>query len=346
THLAKVPSHYVRKQTVATGERFVTPELAELERRVLTAEDTLASREAELFRAEVAEVAQRAHQIAAAGAALAVLDACGSLAAIAARRGYCRPTVHDGPGPDITAGRHPGVEAMLPAGSFVPNDVRLDPAAEQLVLITGPNMAGKSTYMRQVAQIVLLAQIGGFVPARAAQIGVCDRLFTRVGVADNLSRGDSTFMVEMRETAAILGRATRRSLVVLDEVGRGTSTFDGVSIAWAVAEFLHDAIGARTLFATHYHELVALAESRPRIVNVSVAVREHAGEIVFLRRVVPGGANKSYGIDVARLAGLPAQVIARSREIMRQLEGGSLDGRSTQLSLISRPAAAPESALV
>ncbi|HEY0481544.1 MAG TPA: DNA mismatch repair protein MutS [Kofleriaceae bacterium] len=340
THLPKVPAYYIRKQTIATGERFVTPELAELERRVLTAEDTLATREAELFRAEVAAVAARARDVAAAGAALAVLDACGSLAAVAARRGYCRPVVDDGLVLDITDGRHPVIEAMLPAGTFVPNDARLDPAAEQLVLITGPNMAGKSTYMRQVAQIVLLAQIGGFVPARAAQVGVCDRVFTRVGAADNLSRGDSTFMVEMRETASILAKATRRSLVVLDEVGRGTSTFDGVSIAWAVAEFLHDAIGARTLFATHYHELVALADSRPRVRNISVAVREHKGEIVFLRRVVAGGANKSYGIDVARLAGLPRSVISRGRQIMSQLEGGSQLGSSPQLSLLS---AAPPS---
>ena len=346
THLTKVPSHYIRKQTIATGERFVTPELAELERRVLTAEDTLAAREAELFRAEVIAVARQAREVAAAGAALAVLDACGSLAAVAARRGYCRPLVDDGMVLDIADGRHPVVEAMLPSGSFVPNDARLDPAAEQLVLITGPNMAGKSTYMRQVAQIVLLAQIGGFVPAKAAQIGVCDRVFTRVGAADNLSRGDSTFMVEMRETAAILSRATRRSLVVLDEVGRGTSTFDGVSIAWAVAEFLHDAIGARTLFATHYHELVALADSRPHVRNVSVAVREHKGEIVFLRRVVPGGASKSYGIDVARLAGLPRSVIARARQIMGQLESGSQAlglGSSRQLSLL--PSAPPSPAL-
>ena len=204
---------------------------------------------------------------------------------------------------------------------------------EQLLLITGPNMAGKSTYMRQVAQITLLAQIGSFVPARAATIGVCDRVFTRVGAADNLSRGDSTFMVEMRETASILAKATKRSLVVLDEVGRGTSTFDGVSIAWAVGEHLHDAIGARTLFATHYHELVALADSRPRVRNVSVAVREHKNEIVFLRRVVPGGANKSYGIDVARLAGLPRQTVARAREIMAKLEGGNLLGSTPQLSL-------------
>jgi DNA mismatch repair protein MutS len=230
---------------------------------------------------------------------------------------------------------------MLPAGSFVANDCRLDPDAEQLVLITGPNMAGKSTYMRQVAQIVLLAQIGAFVPAKSATIGLCDRVFTRVGAADNLSRGDSTFMVEMRETSAILAKATRRSLVVLDEVGRGTSTFDGVSIAWAVAEHLHDAIGARTLFATHYHELVALADSKRRVRNVSVAVREHKGEIVFLRRVVPGGANKSYGIDVARLAGLPKGVVARARHIMSQLEGGSQLGSTPQLSLMATATPSP-----
>jgi DNA mismatch repair protein MutS len=343
SNLAKVPAHYVRKQTIANGERYVTPELAELERKVVTAEDTLAAREAELFRGEVCAVAERAAQVSAAGAALAVLDVCASLAEVAARRGYCRPVVDDSVVLEIVDGRHPVIEAMLPDASFVPNDCKLDPAAEQLVLITGPNMAGKSTYMRSVAQIALLAQIGSFVPAKAATIGVCDRVFTRVGAADNLSRGDSTFMVEMRETAAILAHATRRSLVILDEVGRGTSTFDGVSIAWAVAEHLHDQIGARTLFATHYHELVALADSRPRVRNVSVAVREHKGEIVFLRRVVPGGANKSYGIDVARLAGLPGKVINRAREIMNRLEGGAQLGTTTQLSLLS---AAPPSPVV
>ena len=341
THLAKVPAHFVRKQTVATGERYVTPELADLERKVLTAEDTLAAREAELFRAEVTAVAAVAAKISAAGAALAVCDVCGSLAEVASRRGFCRPGVDDGFTIDITDGRHPVIEALLPAGGFVPNDCRLDPDGEQLVLITGPNMAGKSTYMRQVAHIALLAQIGSFVPAKAATIGICDRVFTRVGAADNLSRGDSTFMVEMRETASILAKATRRSLVVLDEVGRGTSTYDGVSIAWAVAEHLHDAIGARTLFATHYHELVALADSHPRVRNVSVAVREHKGEIVFLRRVVAGGANKSYGIDVARLAGLPKQVIARSREIMSRLEGSAQLGSSAQLSLLPQAAPSP-----
>jgi len=334
SHLQKVPARYIRKQTVATGERYVTPELAELEKKVLTAEETLVAREAELFRVEVQAVAQVAREISAAGAALAVLDACSSLACVAAHRNYVRPTVDDGFALDIVDGRHPVIERMLPPSTFVPNDCKLDTNAEQLVLITGPNMAGKSTYMRQVAQIVLLAQMGSFVPAKSASIGLCDRVFTRVGAADNLSRGDSTFMVEMRETAAILAKATERSLVILDEVGRGTSTFDGVSIAWAVAEYLHDKIRARTLFATHYHELVALADSRPNVRNVSVAVREHKGEIVFLRRVVAGGANKSYGIDVARLAGLPTKVVARSRQIMSQLEGGSQLGSSAQLSLL------------
>ena len=343
SHLAKVPAHYARKQTIANGERFVTPELAELEKKVVAAEETLAVREAELFRTEVQAVAAIAAAISAAGAALAVADACGSLAEVAARRSYCRPTVDDSAVLEITDGRHPVIEAMLADGAFVPNDCRLDPDAEQLVLITGPNMAGKSTYMRQVAQIALLAQIGSFVPAKAATVGVCDRVFTRVGAADNLSRGDSTFMVEMRETATILAKATRRSLIVLDEVGRGTSTFDGVSIAWAVAEHLHDAIGARTLFATHYHELVALADSRARVRNVSVAVREHKQEIVFLRRVVPGGANKSYGIDVARLAGLPKPVIGRARDIMQKLESGQETrlGSSAQLSLLPQAAPSP-----
>jgi len=245
---------------------------------------------------------------------------------------------------DIVDGRHPVVEAMVAAGTFVPNDAHLDADREQIVLVTGPNMAGKSTFMRQVAHIVLLAQMGSFVPAKSARIGVCDRLFTRVGAADNLARGDSTFMVEMRETAAILAGATRRSLVVLDEVGRGTSTFDGVSIAWAVAEFLHDAIGARTLFATHYHELTALAETRPRVRNVSAQVREHKGEVVFLRRIAAGGASRSYGIDVARLAGLPRSVISRARQILGKLEvGASLGGTaSAQLSLLpTGPAAVP-----
>ncbi|HVV84903.1 MAG TPA: DNA mismatch repair protein MutS, partial [Kofleriaceae bacterium] len=339
SQLTKVPSDYQRKQTVATGERYVTPELAELEAKVLGAEETLAVREAELFKGLVGEVAAVAPAVIAAGAAIATVDVLLALATVANRRGFCRPIVDDGAVLDIADGRHPVVEAVVPAGTFVPNDARLDCDREQILLVTGPNMAGKSTYLRQVAQIVLLAQMGSFVPAARATIGVCDRVFTRVGAADNLARGDSTFMVEMRETAAILGQATRRSLVILDEVGRGTSTFDGVSIAWAVVEYLHDAIGARTLFATHYHELTALAESRARLRNVAAQVREHKGEVVFLRRIAPGGASRSYGIDVARLAGLPRSVIARARQILGRLETGNSLGGSAQLSLL--PLAAP-----
>ncbi|MCE9580626.1 MAG: DNA mismatch repair protein MutS [Deltaproteobacteria bacterium] len=341
SHLARVPADYIRKQTVATGERYVTPELAELESKILTAQETLIARETELFRGLVGEVAALAAALGQAGAALAVLDVVTGLAEVAQRQGYVRPTVDDGLLIDLEDSRHPVIEAANPAGSFVPNDCRLDPAREQLVLITGPNMAGKSTYMRQVAHAALMAQLGSFVAAKRAHIGVCDRVFTRVGAADDLSRGESTFMVEMRESAAILAGATRRSLVVLDEVGRGTSTFDGVSIAWAVAEYLHDAIGARTLFATHYHELCALAETRPRVKNVSVAVREHQGEVVFLRRVIAGAASRSYGIDVARLAGLPRTVIARARQILAQLEGGAHLGASPQLSLMPLIAPAP-----
>jgi DNA mismatch repair protein MutS len=333
SHLAKVPARYVRKQTVATGERFVTPALAELERKVVTAEDTLSRREAELFRDLMTHVATQAIDLAEAAAALSVLDVCAALAEVAVMRNYVRPVVDDSDVIDIVDGRHPVVESLLTSGTFVPNDCQLSASREQLMLITGPNMAGKSTYMRQVAQIALLAQMGGYVPAKSCRLGICDRLFTRVGASDNLSRGDSTFMVEMRETSHILAKATRRSLIILDEVGRGTSTYDGVSLAWAITEFVHDAIGARTLFATHYHELVALAQSRPRIKNVSAAIRESKGDVVFLRRIIPGGASKSYGIDVARLAGVPRAVIARARQLLAQLEGGAAIGHHAQLSL-------------
>jgi len=321
SQLGRVPDDYLRKQTVAGAERYVTRELAELEAKVLAAQDTLAAREAELHRALTAEVAALYPPLLTAGAAIATIDVCLTLAEVAERRGWTRPIVDDSAIVAIKDGRHPVIEALVPAGTFVPNDARLDADREQVVLVTGPNMAGKSTFMRQVAHIVILAQLGSFVPASAATIGVCDRVFTRVGATDNLARGDSTFMVEMRETAAILAHATRRSLVILDEVGRGTSTFDGVSIAWAVAEYLHDAIGARTLFATHYHELTAMADDRPRVHNVSALVREQDGEVAFLRRIVPGAASKSYGIDVARLAGLPRSVIARARAILARLEG-------------------------
>jgi DNA mismatch repair protein MutS len=329
SHMAKVPADYVRKQTVATGERFVTEELAELERKVLQAEQTLGQREAQLVADLVEAVVAEARALTAVARRLAVLDACASLAEVAQRRGYVRPIVDDSCAVDIRDGRHPVIEALVGDGKFVPNDCHLDTGDRQIALITGPNMAGKSTYMRQVAHIVLLAQMGSFVPASSARIGLVDRIFTRVGAADNLSRGDSTFMVEMREAAAILAGATPRSLVVLDEIGRGTSTFDGLSIAWAITEHLHDVVGARTLFATHYHELTRLAAHKPRVHNASMLVSEQAGEIVFLRRVVAGGASKSYGIDVARLAGLPPAVIARAREILAELERDSGGERPT-----------------
>ncbi len=333
--IESVPAHYVRKQTVASAERYVTSELAELETKILEAQDALVAREQELFAELCSRAVESIEQILEAGQIVANVDALASLADVAHDFGYVRPTVNDSESLAIVDGRHPVVERMVGAGEFVPNSCHMDTSDAQLVLITGPNMAGKSTYMRQIAHTVLMAQMGSFVPASQATIGLVDRVFTRVGAADNLARGESTFMVEMRETAAILSGATRRSLVVLDEVGRGTSTFDGVSIAWSVSEYLHDAIGARTLFATHYHELTRLAETRPRVKNLSVAVREVAGKIVFLRQVVEGGASRSYGIDVARLAGLPRSVISRSRQILAELERGQLHGESSQLTLFS-----------
>ena len=333
SHLERVPEHYVRKQTIATAERYVTEELAELESRIISAQDELITREARLFAELLDRVAEDCQCLIEVGRHIAGIDCAAGLAELAEERGYVRPEVAEDECLDIRGGRHPVVEASLDAGAFVPNDCRLDPGVEQIGLITGPNMAGKSTYMRQVAHIVIMAQMGSFVPADSAHIGLVDRVFTRVGASDNLARGDSTFMVEMRETASILSGASRRSLVVLDEVGRGTSTYDGVSIAWAVTEYLHDAIGCRTLFATHYHELCAIADTRPRVRNLSVAVREHGGEIVFLRQVVEGGANRSYGIDVARLAGLPSSVIGRARQMLSALEAGGSMGASNQLSL-------------
>jgi DNA mismatch repair protein MutS len=268
---------------------------------------------------------------------------------VAHTSGYVRPEVDDSLVIEIEDGRHPVVEKLAAEGRFVPNDVSLDPDDAQILVITGPNMAGKSTVMRQVALITLMAQMGSFVPARRARLGVVDRVFTRVGASDNLGRGESTFMVEMRETANILHYATRRSLVVLDEIGRGTSTYDGMSIAWAVTEHLHDRIGCKTLFATHYHELCALDRSRPRVRNFSTAVREWKDEVVFLHKLVPGGASRSYGIEVARLAGLPSKVIGRAREIVALLErgedlGGARLPASDQLSLYTEPAPPAEPA--
>jgi len=270
----------------------------------------------------------RATAIREAAAAVANLDAIAALAEVGRRDGWVRPQVDDSVVLEIRGGRHPVVEPLLCAGGgeFVPNDADLDSAGNQILVLTGPNMSGKSTYLRQVALTVLLAQMGSFVPADSARVGIVDRVFTRVGASDRLARGESTFMVEMRETAEILANATRRSLVILDEIGRGTSTYDGVSIAWAVTEHLHEKIGAKTIFATHYHELTQLGDLLPGVVNMNVSVREVGEEIVFLRRLEEGGADRSYGIQVARLAGLPGEVIARARELLTELEGTHTSG--------------------
>jgi len=333
-NLHLVPPDYERRQTTVGGERFVTPELKRFEETVLTAEERRAGVEERLFQELRARVAAEAPRIRTAADAVATADALLSLARVAAERGYARPEVDGSETLEILDGRHPVVEAVLPEGpaAFVPNDVlvaaRGAPEAEAhgcLQVITGPNMAGKSTVMRQAALVTLLAQMGSFVPARRARVGVVDRIFTRVGASDDLARGRSTFMVEMTETAAILHNVTRRSLVILDEIGRGTSTFDGLSIAWAVAEHLHDRTGCRTLFATHYHELQDLARERPAVRNLTVAVREVGDRVVFLRKLVKGGASRSYGIEVAKLAGLPAEVLARAREILKNLEALEVD---------------------
>ncbi len=324
-NLKLVPPDYVRRQTTAGGERFVTEALKAYEEKVLTAEERRLTLEARIFEELREKVCARLSALRTAADGVATLDALLSLARAAAEYGYVRPEVGDGDGLEIEEGRHPVVERVLGREPFVPNDLRLDRRSCQLIVLTGPNMAGKSTVLRQTALIALLAQAGSFVPARRARIGRCDRIFTRVGASDNLARGQSTFMVEMTETAQILSEATARSLVILDEIGRGTSTFDGLSIAWAVAEELHDRIGARTLFATHYHELTDLARDRPRVRNASLAVREDGGRIVFLRKLVDGGASRSYGIEVARLAGLPPSVVQRAHQILGNLECGELD---------------------
>ncbi len=317
---SKIPGDYIRKQTVKNAERYITPELKEYEDKVRNAEDRANALEYELFTTLRDRVAADAPRLIQAGAVLAQVDALCGLAELAAKQGYCRPEMVEGPVLEIEAGRHPVLDVLMPPGAFVPNDLKLGPGSGQVLLITGPNMAGKSTYIRQVALTAILAQMGGFVPARKARIGVVDRLFARVGATDELGRGQSTFMVEMTETANILNNATPSSLIILDEIGRGTSTFDGVSLAWAIAEHIHDHVGARTLFATHYHELVDLEKTRPGLRNANVAVGEHDGEIVFLHRIVPGGADQSYGIHVARLAGVPAPVLGRAREILAFLE--------------------------
>jgi DNA mismatch repair protein MutS len=324
-NLDLVPEDYIRKQTLANAERFITPQLKEYEDKVLGAEQRIKTLEHELFRRLRERVAGENRRIQGTAAAVGSIDVLVSLAEVADKYGYNRPRVTEGDEIVILDGRHPVIERMGHLDPFVPNDAHLDCGDNQLIIITGPNMAGKSTYIRQVALICLMAQMGGFVPAREATIGLVDRIFTRVGASDNLAMGESTFMVEMRETADILREATPGSLVILDEIGRGTSTFDGLSIAWAVAEYLHDKKGPKTLFATHYHELTELAMTKPRVKNYNVAVSEWNNEIIFLRRIVEGGTSRSYGIQVARLAGLPEEVVARAREVLANLEKGELD---------------------
>ena len=329
THLDRVPDRYMRKQTLSNAERYVTPELKEGEEKILDAESRIAALESGLF-AELRDSLESATpRLQDTAERVAELDVHAALADVAERNGYVRPAMNDGFGLEIKAGRHPVVEQMIVREDFIPNDVRLDRDAFAMIL-TGPNMAGKSTVLRQVGLIALMAQSGSFVSADSARLGVCDRIFTRVGASDSLARGQSTFMVEMTETAAILSGASDRSLILLDEIGRGTSTYDGVAIAWAVTEFIHDRIGARTVFATHYHELVELADKLAGVTAWNVAVRETGEDIVFLRRLEPGGCDRSYGVHVARLAGVPREVIDRAFTVLHELEDGP--GGGTRLS--------------
>jgi DNA mismatch repair protein MutS len=324
SRIAAVPPHYVRKQTLVNAERFITEELKQFEMKVMGAEEQRFVLEHRLLLEIREEVVQHHPKIQAVARFLAQLDCLLNLAEVAAQSGYCRPRMLEEGVIRIEDGRHPVVEKMIAAERFVPNTIEMDDHAHQVLIITGPNMAGKSTVLRQVALSVIMAQMGSFVPARKADIGIVDRIFTRVGALDNLSQGQSTFMVEMQETANILHNATDRSLIIMDEIGRGTSTFDGLSIAWAVAEYLHDLRhkGVKTLFATHFHELTELADRKPRVTNLNIAVREWNDEIIFLRKLVPGGTNRSYGIQVARLAGIPAEVVARAKKILWSIENG------------------------
>jgi DNA mismatch repair protein MutS len=323
-NIGSVPEEYIRKQTLVNAERYITPELKEYETRVLEAEDRIREIEAELFQKLCVSVALESGRLLKSARALARLDVVAGLSEVAARKGFVRPEVLDEDVIQIREGRHPVVEEFLVGKRFVPNDTVFD-EGERIRILTGPNMSGKSTYLRQVALIALMAQMGSFVPAGRARLGLTDRIFTRIGAQDEIHAGQSTFMVEMVETANILKHATRRSLIILDEIGRGTSTYDGISIAWAVVEYLHNhpRLRARTLFATHYHELTRLAKLLPGVRNYSVAVSEEGGRVVFLHRIVPGGADKSYGIHVGELAGLPRPVINRAQEILVQMESDS-----------------------
>jgi len=322
TNLNLVPSDYIRKQTLAEAERFFTPELKEYESLILNAQEKIADLEAAIFRQLCQQISAVGGQILATAGAIAQIDALSSLAEVAARNGYVRPTLTNDDVIDIKGGRHPIVEQSIGSDNFVPNDAYLCNKDNQLIILTGPNMSGKSTYLRQVVLIILLAQIGGFVPADSANVGIVDRIFTRIGAQEDLAAGQSTFMVEMTEAANILNNATPRSFIILDEIGRGTSTYDGLSIAWAVVEFIHNhpELGTKTLFATHYHELVELAGILPRVKNFNVAVAEEGDKVIFLHKIVPGGTDRSYGIHVAQLAGLPKSVIVRAQEVLSELE--------------------------
>ncbi|HET7615296.1 MAG TPA: DNA mismatch repair protein MutS [Gemmatimonadaceae bacterium] len=325
-----VPQDYQRRQTLAGAERYVTPSLKEYEERVLTAAEQVETRERELFESLRGRVGSQVARLQAVAQLVAELDVLASFAEAASREGYTRPEIGDQFELEIVGGRHPVVERMMPREKFIPNDVVLSDDA-RMIILTGPNMAGKSTVLRQVGLIVLMAQIGSFVPATRARIGLVDRLFTRVGASDNLVRGQSTFMVEMSETSAILHTATKRSLVLLDEIGRGTSTYDGISIAWSVSEHLHNTVGCKTIFATHYHELTQLADSLVAVRNYNVQVREIGDQILFLHRLQPGGADRSYGIEVGRLAGLPAGVLDRAKELLRLLEAEQIVPRAGRI---------------
>ena len=332
----QVPMHYIRKQTLANCERYITPELKELEEQVLTAKDRLTALEYQIFQQLREHLAQQTARVQVTAAAVAAADTLCSLAEVAAQRGYCRPEMTLGNEIEITDGRHPVVEVVLKDTLFVPNDTRLGAADNTVAIITGPNMAGKSTYMRQVALIVLMAQMGSFVPARSARLGLVDRVFTRIGASDDLASGQSTFMVEMTEVASILKYATSRSLLILDEIGRGTSTYDGMAIARAVLEYAASPkrLGAKTLFATHYHELSTIEAELPNVKNYNIAVKKRNDQMIFLRKIVPGATDDSYGVEVAKLAGLPNPVIARAREILSELEQGG--GKNVQV--VSAPA--------
>jgi len=344
TNAHLVPSDYQRRQTLAGAERYVTPSLKEYEERVLTAAEKVEERERELFESLRSRVGAQVSRLQVVAQVVAELDVFASLAEAASREGYVRPQLTDDFALEITAGRHPVVERMMAREKFIPNDVALTEDA-RMIILTGPNMAGKSTVLRQVGLIVLMAQVGSFVPATRARIGVVDRLFTRVGASDNLVRGQSTFMVEMSETSAILHTATRRSLVLLDEIGRGTSTYDGISIAWSVSEHLHDTVGCKTIFATHYHELTQLADNLVAVRNYNVQVREVGDQVLFLHRLQPGGADRSYGIEVGRLAGLPPAVIKRAAELLRLLEAEQIVPRTGRAARVPTEASEGQLAL-